>query len=53
MHYIKFHIRTLKITPTCFDPKIIPEDDLRIETCQSDFKCSNAKFYIAHLLVYN
>jgi len=21
--YIKFHIKTLKITPTCFDPKII------------------------------
>jgi len=23
MHYIKFHIKTLKIAPTCFDPKII------------------------------
>ena len=23
MHYIKFHIKTPKITPTCFDPKII------------------------------
>jgi len=23
MYYIKFHIKTLKITPTCFDPKII------------------------------
>ena len=23
MHYIKFHIKILKITPTCFDPKII------------------------------
>jgi len=22
-HYIKFHIETLKIAPTCFDPKII------------------------------
>ena len=21
--YIKFHIKTLKIAPTCFDPKII------------------------------
>jgi len=23
IHYIKFHIKTLKIAPTCFDPKII------------------------------
>ena len=23
MQYIKFHIKTLKIAPTCFDPKII------------------------------
>ena len=23
MSYIKFHIKTLKIAPTCFDPKII------------------------------
>ena len=23
MHYIKLHIKTLKIAPTCFDPKII------------------------------
>jgi len=23
MHYIKFHIKTLKIAPTCFDPEII------------------------------
>jgi len=23
MHYIKFHIKILKIAPTCFDPKII------------------------------
>jgi len=23
MHYIKFHIKTLTIAPTCFDPKII------------------------------
>jgi len=23
MHYIKFHIKTLKIAPTFFDPKII------------------------------
>ena len=23
MHYIKFHIKTLKIALTCFDPKII------------------------------
>ena len=23
MHHIKFHIKTLKIAPTCFDPKII------------------------------
>ena len=23
MHYIKFHIKTLKIAPTCFDSKII------------------------------
>jgi len=23
MHYIKFHIETIKIAPTCFDSKII------------------------------
>ena len=23
MHYTKFHIKTLKIAPTCLDPKII------------------------------
>ena len=23
MHYIKFHIKTLKNAPTCFDPMII------------------------------
>ena len=23
LHYIKFHIKKLKIAPTCFDPKII------------------------------
>jgi len=23
MHFIKFHTKTLKIAPTCFDPKII------------------------------
>jgi len=23
-----------------------PEDDLRIETCRSNFKCFNVKFYI-------
>ena len=23
MHYLKFRIKTLKIAPTCFDPKII------------------------------
>ena len=23
MHYIKVHIKTLKIAPICFDPKII------------------------------
>ena len=26
MHYIKFHIKTLKIALTCFDPKIILKD---------------------------
>jgi hypothetical protein len=62
MHYIKFHIKTLKIAPTYYDLKIIlrelhcslfAEDDLRIETCRSDFKCFNVKFYIVHLLVNN
>ena len=47
-----FYIKTFKIAPTFFDPKIIfrelhysllPEDDLRIETCWSDFKCFNIK----------
>ena len=23
MHYTKFHIKTLKIAPKCFDPKIV------------------------------
>ena len=23
MHYIKFHVKTFKISPKCFDPKII------------------------------
>ena len=27
--------------------KQIPEDDLRIETCRSDFKCFNVKFYLS------
>jgi len=53
MHYIKFHIKTFKIAPTCFDPKIILRDDLKIETCWSNFKCFNVKFYIVHLLVNN
>jgi hypothetical protein len=29
------HIKTLKISPTCFDHQLI------IETCWSDFKCFN------------
>jgi len=33
--YIKFHIKTLKIAPTCFDPKII----LR------ELRCSLLKLY--------
>jgi len=45
MHVHK-NIKTLKIAPTCFDPKL-PEDDLMIETCQSDFKCFNVKFYVS------
>jgi len=28
----------------------LPEDDLRIETCWSDFKCFNVKFYISALV---
>jgi len=48
MHIHKiFYIETFKIAPTCFDPKIVfrelPEDDLRIETCWSDFKCFDVK----------
>jgi len=31
----------------------VAEDDLRIETCRSDFKCFNVKFYIGHLSVNN
>jgi len=31
------------------DPKL-PEDDLRIETCWSDFKCFSVKFYISALV---
>jgi len=26
---------------------VLPEDDLRIETCRSDFKCFNVKFYVS------
>ena len=28
----------------------LPEDDLRIETCWSDFKCFNVKFYVSALV---
>ena len=28
----------------------LPEDDLRIETCWSDFKCFNMKFYVYALV---
>jgi len=28
----------------------LPEDDFRIETCWSDFKCINVKFYISALV---
>jgi len=38
MHYIKFHIKTLKIAPTCFDPKII----LR------ELHCSLLKSFLKH-----
>ena len=48
MHIHKIvYIKTFKIAPTCFDPKLkrgtvqLPEDDLRIETCWSDFKSFN------------
>jgi len=39
MRYIKFHIKTLKIAPTCFDPKII----LR------ELRCSLLKSFLKHL----
>jgi len=29
---------------------LLPEDDLRIETCWSDFKCFNVKFYVSALV---
>ena len=75
MHYIKFHIKTLKIAPTCFDHKIIFRElhcsllksyylkfdfskeqyislkmIFRIETCWSDFKRFNVKFYACALV---
>jgi len=28
----------------------LPEDDLRIETCWSDFKCFNVKFFVRALV---
>ena len=28
----------------------LPENDLRIETCWSDFKCFNVKFYVSALV---
>jgi len=28
----------------------LPEDDPRIETCWSDFKCFNVKFYVSALV---
>ena len=31
----------------CSLTTLLPEDDLRIETCWSDFKCFNVKFYIS------
>ena len=47
------YIKTFKIAPTCFDPKIIfrelPEDDLRIEICWSGFKYFNiSNFMYVH-----
>jgi hypothetical protein len=39
MHYIKFHIKSLKIAPTCFDPKIF----LR------ELRCSLLKSFLKHL----
>ena len=32
---------------------VLPEDDLRIETCWSDFKCFNVKFYVCALVGIN
>ena len=29
---------------------MLPEDDLRIGTCWSDFKCFNVKFYVSALI---
>ena len=29
---------------------VVPEDDLRIETCWNDFKCFNVKFYVSALV---
>jgi len=64
MHIHKsFYIKTFKIAPTSFDPKItfrqphcslpksqgtvwLPEDDLRIKTCWSDFKCFKVKNFM-------
>jgi len=41
MHIHKIvYIKTFKIAPTYFDPKIIFRE-LRIEICWSDFKCFN------------
>jgi len=28
----------------------LPQHDLRIETCRSDFKCFNVKFYVSALV---
>jgi len=43
MHYIKFHVKTLKIAPTCFDPKII----LR------ELRCSLLKSFEKHSQNYS
>jgi len=43
MHYIKFHIKTLKIAPTCFDPYII----LREQGCNcSKEQCSSLRMIL-------
>ena len=48
MHYIKFHIKTLKIAPTRFDPKIILRDVGDASGCGVRCLLCSERHYVTH-----